>query len=487
MNFNHQNPAYLKTIGEQFIFQKNKLAVHTPLGSFSYGGLYQQILLLINEFKNLPDKRIGIVIDDSPEMYAAVLACWFTGKAYVPLSSDYPINRLTKIISLSGIEVLWENKISINQNVGVKRVVKHSSLIKQKCIEEEWICNTITSDEAYILFTSGTSGEPKGVPISHSNLQAFVDGYNDLNYSITSEDRFLQMFELTFDLSVMSFMIPLNFGATFYTHDKSKIKPFALYEILDNYSITFALLVPSVVNLLQPYLKEMELPNLKVTQFCGETLTIKQVIDWKQCCPNSQIDNVYGPTEATIYCSRYTAIPSDSIKHKNGIVCIGEPLFGSFFEINGDELCLGGNQITTGYLNTSNHQNDKFYQNNVHRFYRSGDIGYKEDGFFYCLGRLDHQIKIQGHRIETAEIEYVCENNINLGKCIVMQYRKDFHECLVLFTQKHSSLISDELLKVELSKYLPSYMIPHLIHRVIDFPLNSNGKIDRKQLLEWIN
>jgi D-alanine--poly(phosphoribitol) ligase subunit 1 len=485
MNFKVQAPHHLTTIAKQCLLQQDKVAIHTPRERLTYSQLYQEIWWLAKKYELSAGNRIGIVIDDSPYMYAAMIACWFAGKAYVPLAPNYPAERLIKIIEIAGIRTIWQNQKALPESVSVEHVIQHTDTQNQVPDKSTWNCPTTLNHEAYVLFTSGTSGEPKGVPISHKNIQAFVNGFIHLNYVLSKEDRFLQMFDITFDLSVMSFTIPLYYGACFYTIDKSKIKPFALYEAMDSHQITFALLVPSVVNMLQPYLEDEELPALKITQFCGEALTISQVQTWQKCCPNSQIDNVYGPTEATIYCSRYTAVPSEYIEHKNGIVCIGKPLLETTFEIVDDELCIGGNQVTAGYLNANETHKQKFYDKLYTTYYKSGDIGEVKDENYYCLGRADFQVKIQGHRIELSEIEFTYEHTLKMGRCVAVHTKANEQDHIVLFLIAHQTTVSNELILQNLSKHLPAYMIPHSIKHIAEFPLNANGKIDRNKLASW--
>lgn len=478
--------VHLNAIANNLIFHKDRLALVMPGGQYlTYGQLFEKVKNLQGIFLQLNCSRIGLVIDDSADMYAAIFACWFSSKAYVPLSPEYPSERLEKIIRKAEIRFIWQNMRVLPKDFDNVILIRNEN-IPSLAVDGSLRYSTTLSDEAYVLFTSGTSGEPKGVPINHANLHTFVEGFSRLGYSVTAEDKFLQMFELTFDLSVMSFTIPLVYGASFYTIDKSKVKHFALYEVLDKYQISFALMVPSVVSTLAPYLEDEELPALKVTQFCGEALTVEQVKIWNKCCPNSIIDNVYGPTEATIYCSRYTAVPTQDLLHKNGIVCIGAPLSGTIFEINEDELCIGGGQVTSGYLQATTEMENKFYLNDDEWFYKSGDVAVEENNLYFCLGRRDSQVKIQGHRIELSEIEYAYEQALRNGRGIVITTNQNNMDHLALFILDEQYQVPDDLVKSRLSEYLPDYMIPHYIVRVAEFPLNANGKIDRKKLGEWL-
>lgn len=242
-------------------------------------------------------------------------------------------------------------------------------------------------------------------------------------------------------------------------------------------------MVPSAIDMLMPYSEDIDLPNLRITQFCGEALKLRQVESWRSCVPNTQIDNVYGPTEATIYCTRYTIPKDKEVLHHNGIICIGEAMCNTALEINEDgELCLGGLQVSPGYLNATEEQKAKFYtKNNIH-FYLSGDNASIENNLFYCHGRIDDQVKVQGFRVELAELEFAC-NNIypqieNTAVAVDGNNGTELH--LFIKSEFQDHMQSD--LETNLKKLLPWYMVPHKIHWVDNFPLNANGKIDKKEL-----
>lgn len=459
---------------------------------YSWKQLQDFVAHHIDIFQLQSNIRLGVVIRNDFETYAAILTCWMSGKGYVPLQPNYPIQRLSDIIESSQIEQVYD---SHGGNFGE---TFHLVSIKKQLVESHLngpLALVNDSDDAYVLFTSGTTGKPKGVPISWRNLQSFLDGFFEMGYVLDSSDRFLQMFELTFDLSVMSFTVPALLGGSFHTLDQSLIKPLALYDTLESQNISFALMVPSAVEMLAPYADDIELPHLKVTQFCGEAFRINQLAVWKSCVPHCQIDNVYGPTEATIYCSRYTAHhPKIDTKllHQNGVVCIGEPMKTVQFIINEDqELCLGGLQTTRGYLNATTEQASKFFESGEGIwFYKSGDIGVKEGSFFYCHGRMDDQVKIQGYRIELSELEFAGSQVFVNCTCKAVAISQENGSELHLFVQDSANdylNASVENQRRALNELLPDYMAVKEIHIRQEFPLNDNGKIDKKNLIASLN
>lgn len=456
--------------------------------TYYYYDLKLIVLKQIGLLKTIPSRRIGIFIDDSIEMYSAILACWFLKRAYVPVNPAYPINRIREIIETAELDTFWANdSIQFPELEDLITILKYSK--EQPNLELDFIPTFDLEQEAYILFTSGTSGKPKGVPISHKNLQAFFEGFFDLGYSLSDQDRFLQMFDLTFDLSVFSFTAPLILGASFYPLEKKLIKPLALYNTLCDFNITFALMVPSVVNMLEPYKEDIDLNHLKYTQFCGEAFKTHQLNTWIDCAPNSQIDNVYGPTEATIYCSRYIAHPIKSeLLHRNGVVCIGKEMKKSIFFVDDQGILnLGGDQVSVGYLKADEDQKKKFHLKKGICYFVSGDLGIDNHGIFYCQGREDDQVKIQGFRVELSEVEHGYNRLYPSGKSVAVANHEKEGIVIYLFIQNDSSdeSISNYIL-TNISKELPSYMVPKKIILVEGFPLNANGKIDKKELLKWL-
>jgi D-alanine--poly(phosphoribitol) ligase subunit 1 len=437
--------------------------------------------------------NIGVITQNTPETYATIIASWLTGKAYVPIPSNYPNDRIAEIISTAEIGTLFytvedEEIEKLKSYFTQIEFVNSSDLPAAECF-----CAFPAEDKvAYILFTSGTTGKPKGVPITFGNIQAFMAGFDALGYEVRPEDRFLQMFDLTFDLSVVSFTRPLMIGGSFCTLPAGMIKTLALYHVLDEYRINVSLMVPSAIGLLLPYLDDIHLPELRISQFCGEALKKDLLEKWMACVPNARIDNVYGPTEATIYCSSATC-SDNKIKHHSGVVSIGKPMQGAGFLLTDDlgyeileikqegELCLSGNQITPGYLNNPEQNQQKFFLHNGVRYYRTGDIAYRDrSGNYFYIGRKDDQVKIQGYRIELGEIEIVAGRIIPNVQVVAVGYQAQNNWFLALFVQK-SDIAETQILEA-LTPLLPYYMKPHRIFGINEIPLNANGKTDRKLL-----
>jgi amino acid adenylation domain-containing protein len=388
---------------------------------YPYGYLAERISAIRNAVREISqpaEKRIALIANDDIDTYASIFALWLEGRAYVPVGPSIPLERSNMILYASGTATVLDSTGRFSRQgfnvVNTGRLPSAGINLTPQ--------GTGDQEEAFVLFTSGTTGTPKGVPISMNNLNSFVDAFFKEGYRIGSGDRFLQMFDITFDLSVMSYLIPVLTGACVYTVSDKKIKFNQIYDLMEEHRITIALMVPSILNFFRPYFDEISFPDLRYSLFCGEALSLDIVTEWSRCIPGAEIFNVYGPTEDTIFCSVYRYSRDGFNKHYNGILSIGKPMHDTTMIITGEnndllgqgsmgEICLGGRQLTRGYLNNNEKNRISFFKHGKpgceEIFYRSGDLGYfDEDGDFMFAGRKDHQVKIQGYRVELAEIEY---------------------------------------------------------------------------------
>ncbi len=305
------------------------------------------------------------------------------------------------------------------------------------------------------------------------------------------------MFDLTFDLSIFSYLVPLCFGACVYTISDSGMKYTNVYNVLESYQITVALMVPSMLLSLRPYFNEITLPELRYSLFCGEALFKDVATEWMQCVPNATVVNVYGPTEATIFCTVYELSDKDNVSSYNEVVSIGHTMEGTeaiVIDEHGEiitdntkgELCLHGDQLTKGYLDDAKNK-AAFVKLNDKRYYRTGDIVYKDGNgnFMYC-GRADQQVKIQGYRIELSEIEYHLRLITGSANIVVLAVTRA-GALASLEAVYDDGRVDEDLVMAELRTKLPAYMMPLKMHFVAAFPLNANGKTDRNALKKMID
>ncbi len=379
---------------------------------------------LIRQGVGESEKNIGLVANDDLETYAAIVAIWFEGKSYVPISPQMPVGRNEEMMRQAGIRTVIDSSEDI--------LFSDFSIIKSGeafTSSINLVPETVASNElSYILFTSGSTGTSKGVPITIDNLSSFVNSFFLLGFDLDENDKWLQMFELTFDLSIMSYLIPLLKGACVYTIPRNQIKYNYVFKLLDEQGLTIALMVPTVLQYLRPYFDEISCHSLRYNLFCGEALPMDITDEWSHCVPNAKIFNVYGPSEATIFCTHYLFKSGLNNKAQNGILSIGKPMNGTKIIIVDEEnnplscgktgeLCLSGGQVTPGYLNDDEKNSYSFFNTEYDgRFYKTGDLCIAgDDGDIMYIGRMDSQVKIHGYRVELSEVEFML-NHIYLQK-----------------------------------------------------------------------
>jgi len=467
--------------------------------SYSYGelnGFSSATCALLKAHHIKKGDRVGVLTENNIYTYASLLGILSCGACYVPLNYDNPVEQNRGIIAEAGIRVLlYTEKEDKAHELSASRAAQCRPLNNRVTPNLGKLApvDQMHGDLCYLLFTSGTTGKPKGVPIYHRNLSAFLGMMLESGrYNFTSNDRFLQMFELTFDLSVFSFLVPLSVGASIYPIPHQGMAYLEVVDTLETKEITVALMVPSVINYLKPYFGEICLPKMRYSLFCGEALYHDTLSRWAQCVPYAKVENLYGPTEATVFCLRYEWQRGESLHPlSKGIVPIGRPVEGmEAFIINENsldeegELCLNGRQVTSGYWHNPSKTAEVFGTTDAgKKFYRTGDLcKVDQAGNFLYLGRIDNQVKIDGHRVELEEIEFharvFCGDKQVIAAVNISE--EGFHS-LLLFIESATEL--KQALESYLRKHLPDYMIPREIITTSHFPLNSNGKIDRKALI----
>lgn len=467
--------------------------------SYTYKQLGKRIAGILTLLIASEEKRIGILAEDSLDTYAAILAVLISGKTYVILHPGFPPERNKKIIKLADLKLILGTKypdwivIEKNSYIFLSTTQIESLSFNNISFAEK------TNEYAYIIFTSGSTGEPKGVPISRNNLNAFYKAYDEIGWNLSKDDRMLQMFELTFDVSIVSFLYPLTLGASTYTVGYGDVKHFKVIEILEKYALTFAAVTPSLLQLLSPYFFEIYLPALKYLIVTAEASPVNIIEKFHFSAPNAQFINLYGPTEATIYCSCYKVPLNDKCKHYNGMLAIGKPFNGIDVIIADSknrrlpagekgELWVSGAQIMEGYLNDKEKSDlSLIHYYNDRTYYKTGDLCIldKDGDLIYC-GRKDHQVKIQGYRIELSEIEYTAKNYFRNSKnAVVIPINGSMGSELYLIFEGEKCEESDIYNYLQIK--LPSYMIPKKIYFIDKFPLTNSNKIDRKKISELFN
>lgn len=497
--------------------------------SWTYKQLQDIVLSVaatLQQYDQMEEPRLTAVLAQrSITAFSGILGALLRGHGYVPLHPDFPTQRTVTMLKRSGCKSLIVGVESIPALDQILREISQPMLVLLPDTEnskklsatfpnhtfldqrhllgsEQWKhVHPAATDIAYLLFTSGSTGIPKGVQVSHQNICYFINIVKE-QYSTTEQDRFSQLFELVFDLSLFDLFVAWECGACVCCPSKGDARLPAKFIIDSKISIWFS--VPSLglamkkMRMLRPGL----FPNIRVSLFCGEALLDDVAAAWADAAPNSIVENLYGPTEATLACMLYRwQADKSSSEAVHGVVPIGQPFPGMSTIVCDEqlvevapgeegELLMSGPQLAIGYWNDLEMTAAAFVvpPGKKERFYRTGDLVRRPDEGqpFQYLGRIDHQIKIRGNRVELGEIEEVLRSLDSVDAAVALGWpiTSEGVEGIVSFVQG-SNLNIDELLSSAAAR-LPPYMVPKEIRLIEELPLNQNGKIDRKALLQLV-
>jgi amino acid adenylation domain-containing protein len=464
----------------------------------------------------------GVFAYRSETAYAGVLGALMAGHGYVPLNRTFPVDRTRLMLERSMCRSLVVDAASEPQLSAVLAGIKTPLLlllpdrsdVKELAVKfpmhrivgsndlaspDDWqVPETGSNSIAYLLFTSGSTGQPKGVMVSHGNVLHYID-YVTKRYGFNSADRMSQTFDQTFDLSAHDMFVAWHNGACVCCPtQKQMIKPGAF---VNDARLTVWFSVPSTAVFMRRLgiLKPGMYPHLRLSLFCGEALPVEIVRQWALAAPNSVIENIYGPTELTIACTAYRWDEASSpAECEQGVVPIGEP-FDDMDAVVVDEqlhqvapgeageLLMTGPQLCLGYWQNEEKTRQAFVRlsgKGDAYYYRTGDrIRRREPGKpLVYLGRLDSQIKVLGHRVELGEVESAVREASGLDGVVALGWpmTPSGADAIEVFLQS-DDLDTKELLE-KLKTRLPVYMVPRNIRLMRQFPLNANGKFDRAAL-----
>ena len=435
------------------------------------------------------------------EIPACMFGCLKAGRGYIPVDVTYPPERVAQIETMAkpGLVVDFTGALQ-TPCLTLPELREILTEKAEPAVDENWLREDET---AYMLFTSGSTGTPKGVQITAGNLAAFGEGVKPWFGEMQEGGAFLNEISYSFDVSVCALYEALGRGMTLWTADLQTLSnPKALFALLKEANLTDWVSTPSLAELcVQSESFRIDLmPNLRQFLFCGEVLTKKLCGEIFERFPGVPVVNAYGPTETTVLVT--------GAEMTKQMLESGEPLpIGFAFsnceaEICGEdgsalpdgeagELRISGKTVSPGYLGRPDLNARVFFENAAGlRGYRTGDLCKKIDGCIYYLGRLDNQIKLNGFRVELEDVENNLGKVRNVARAAVlpeMQDGKVVSLTAYVMLEKpdgEGSLQRARRIKKELSALVPSYMVPRKIVAVESFPLNTNGKIDKKRLRE---
>ncbi|RZU53274.1 amino acid adenylation domain-containing protein [Krasilnikovia cinnamomea] len=469
----------------------------------------EELAALIASRPGGPYRRIAVPSDRGAIGYVAYLAVQRLGATVVPVNPDFPSQRNAAIFAAAEVDLLVVDTdgIAFSQIPhGITAVAVSMDELERGSADRGVLpaYHSSEDDVAYILFTSGSTGTPKGVPIEHRNLNRYLD-FHIRRFQVGPGCRLSQVFDLTFDLSVFDMFVGWGAGATVVVADRIDLLSPADY--IREKRLTHWFSVPSVVSLAgeDGSLRPASLPSLRWSIFCGERLTYRQAGAWAAAAPGSSIDNLYGPTELTISCTAYRlpANRDEWPRTHNDTVPIGPVLpwlEALIVDERGDEgdvgeLCVRGPQRFAGYLDPVENQH-RFFEPALadtrghsgpltdDHYYRTGDVVRVEPAGIVHVGRVDHQIKNRGFRIEPGDIEAVLNRHPSINEAIVVTPH-DGSEPELLAAYTGDPVAVNELMQYT-HQHLPAYMVPVGFVRLESLPRTSNGKVDRRSITKTV-
>ena len=448
------------------------------------------------------DQPVAICLERSWEMVYTILAVLKAGGCYVPIDPHYPKNRIHSMIEDSRTTlVLSDSKVAASVLADL-----HTRVVFLDQLEEEIAAQPQSNLEipilpaniAYLIFTSGSTGRAKGIAISHQSLAHHMAWFVD-DLRMNGDDVFLQKTPFSFDGSIWEFWAPLMTGAKLVMAKPGGHQDSAyLMQTIQQHQVTILQVVPTLLEILLDEPELLKCSSLRLVLSGGEALKRRVLEQFNQTL-GIEIVNIYGPAEATLNAS-FNPCPGNDL---TDTVPIGQPLPNTYLYIldshgqpvpmgTPGELYIGGPQLARGYWYASRLTADRFLPNPFSgergdRMYRSGDrVRLLPSGKLEFLGRIDHQIKIRGFRVETGEIISVLESQPGVGRAMVKAFSTpNKPNRLVAYVEMEApSAHWQETLRFQVRNALPDYMVPSLFVQVDTFPLLPNGKININALQE---
>ncbi|GEJ45764.1 non-ribosomal peptide synthetase [Chryseobacterium sp. ON_d1] len=429
------------------------------------------------------EKAIAVLLNRSAHMICILLGIMKAGKAYLPLDPEFPESRLRYILEDSKAGILISDESIIAELENVKRIS-----LDDIFTYNAGFCKSIagSEDTAYVIYTSGSTGNPKGVEIGHTSLLNLLKSIS-VKPGMHGGDKLFSVTTYSFDISILEFFTPLINGATLYIATENILKdPGVTIEEMSKVKPTVIQATPSFFKRLISFGWR---PDSALKILCGGDLLNNSLIEEliENC---GEMWNMYGPTETTIWSS------TKKIEKNTSPLNIGAPITETFFYILDADLNLlpinamgdiyiGGKGLAKGYYNNERLTSERFIKNPFREgelMYKTGDIGqWNETGEIIFFGRSDHQVKINGYRIELGDIENQLNIIENIEDSVVVVKDHGGEKDLVAYIKIRAEIAISEIYDI-LSLHLPYYMVPQFIFSVEEFPLTPNKKIDRKLL-----
>lgn len=500
-NKTQESDSLEKTIPELFLRQVHRvpkrLAVVSGEESYTYAELNRRanhLAWLLRQKGVGRNQIVGIMAIPTLETIVGILAIIKAGGAYLPLNLEYPKERLEYILADADVQILMTSPPIASDLVGQMNMFDTITLTRDNVsdtVKADIDVINRPEDLIYVMYTSGSTGQPKGVMVEHRNVNRLISDENLL--SIKEEDRVLQLGSLAFDASTFELWSPLTHGARVCLIQREEVlSAVLLEERMVDYRITMIFMTVSLFNLYAEQ-RPTVFKTLKKLMVGGEAVSAKHLSLVRRLYPGLKLYNAYGPTECTTFAAAFFIEKDYYADNSKSNVPIGRPInHTQLFVLNADhglcpigvagELWIGGAGVARGYLNQPELTVEKFVQlpeiSNSH-LYRTGDlVRWVKEGVLEYIGRIDQQVKIRGFRIELGEIEQKLLTHPEIKETVVIALKdKTGIGYLAAYYVATSQLTMTELRKY-LIDLLPEYMVPSYFIPLEALPLNINKKIE---------
>jgi D-alanine--poly(phosphoribitol) ligase subunit 1 len=463
--------------------------------SLTYGELARRSNNLASYLaRTLPDDRCPVAVlgYKEPELLVAFLGALKAGHPYIPIDAIVPAQRVERIVATAAAPLtLTPDRIAALTEQDAGPVPDSSRRIG-------------TDDPFYIMFTSGSTGDPKGVIITLGCVMSFLNWWLAEQRLAEQAETFLNQVPFSFDLSIMDIYASLVTGGTMFSVTHADVdNPAQLYRTLARSEATTWFSTPSFaqVCLVERSFSAAMLPRLRRLLFCGETLAPETAAALLDRFPEAEVWNTYGPTETTVattsiridreILARYRPLPIGYAKPDGHIAVLGEdgrPVADG----ERGEIVIAGSNVSPGYVGRPDLTARAFFDLDGMRAYHTGDWGHYEGDLLFCEGRRDNQIKLHGHRIEIGDVEANLQTLPGVRDGVIVPKMKDgqpdwLAAFVILAEQPDGSEFEvSRALRRQLGALLPAYMLPRKFYFLTTFPMTVNGKADRKKLAEMI-
>ncbi|WZH36578.1 MAG: amino acid adenylation domain-containing protein [Microbacterium enclense] len=487
----HDRPAPgARTLHDAFfaraLAHPDAVALRSARGDLTAGEVAERALTLAARLAGIgvgPDDTVAVRLPKGIDQAVAVLGVLAAGAAYVPINVDDPAARRDRILARSGARAL----VGAAEGVDVPVLAVAGDavpLVAPVPVEPSSI--------AYVLFTSGSTGEPKGVEVPHSAAAATIDAIA-AHFALTGDERTIALSSLQFDLSVYDLFAPLALGGSVVMPDAADTgDAFAWAELIERHGVTVVNAAPALLRMLLDAASDDQLASVRTVITGGDWVPGSTAEAFAARVPGVRFAGLGGTTETAIH----STVHEPDATHVEAVVPYGVPMAGVRCRVVNErgedcpdhvvgELWIGGAGVARGYRGDPARTVDRFVVHDGVRWYRTGDLAsYRPDGVIEFHGRRDHQIQLRGYRIELGEVERALDGVAGVDRAIAALLPVRSGVLAVTVARRTGAALDDAAIRAAFAERLPAYMVPEVVVLVDHLPLTVNGKIDRAALAE---